>query len=240
MKTFKYHHEDPVPLSKADLFKLFNDNRVYKFIIELLVSLGKTDLPQCKVLEPGCGNGSKLRFFSEFRVPPENCYGLEISEKAIEICQKWSPAAMNFDVGSVMDMHYEDNFFDLIICSGLFDCFNEDKDIGKVSKELSRVLKNDGIVFILDINENFNNYYRNNPAVMAKNLRPFNSQTGELEALLENEFTVVSRVPSFVVENYFNSDGEYASVYDLPSIDAKIDKEEIKCAYTLWTFFKKL
>lgn len=239
-KVFNYEHQIKRPLGREDFFRLFNNNRVYKYLLELLIQLDKTHFENYKVFEPGCGSGSKLRFFSEYRIKPENCYGLETSEAAIEICRHRSPASMNFTLGSVMEIPHEDNMFDIILCSGLFDCFNKDEDVKRVSKELERVMKPDGILFVIDINENFNKLYGSNPYVMKKNLRPYNSKNGELENLLIDEFTIVSRLPMFIAENYGKVDGtsEYADVTDLPTLDIAIDRGALEATYTLWTFFK--
>ena len=239
MTTYRYSLEGSTPLHKTDLFRLFNNYRVYKYIIELLVDLGITDLNSYKILEPGCGDGNKLRFFTELRALPENCYGLEISDASIELCKQLSPAAMNFVQGSALDMPFEQDFFDIILCSGLFGCFNNEQDIRKISSELNRVLKRSGILFVLDLNENFNDIYSSNPYVMEKGFNTFDSTAGELESLLQ-EFTVISIIPAFACENYGRFDRTPAQVTDLPRIDAAIDNGDRKCGYTLWTFFKKL
>ncbi len=240
MKTFRYGHDTETPVNIGDIFVLFNNYRVYKYMLGILVELGKTDFPNYKILEPGCGSGSKLRFLTECRAKPENCYGLEMSSSAVELCKKLSPAAMNFQQGSAMSMPFEDNYFDIVICSGLFGCFNVDQDVTRLSGEIDRVLKANGIMFVLDINENFNEFYAHNKAVMDKKLRPYDSQNGELEALLEDRFTVVSRLPAFVIDGYLKPDNTPVEVTDLPIIDKAIDDREERCAYTLWAFFKKL
>ncbi len=239
MTTYRYTLEGDMPLGKSDLFRLFNNYRVYKYIIELLVDLDITDLSNYRILEPGCGDGNKLRFFTELRAKPENCYGLEISSNSVDLCKSLSPNKMQFIQGSALDMPFEDEFFDIVLCSGLFGCFNNENDIRVISSELSRVLKKSGILFVLDLNENFNSIYSGNAHVMAKGFNTFDSKGGELEALLE-EFTVISIIPAFACEHYGRFDRTPAQVIDLPRIDASIDAGERLCGYTLWTFFKKL
>lgn len=188
MVTFEYAQDGSKPLNALDLYRLFNNYRVRKYIIGILLNLNKTQLSDYKILEPGCGGGDKLRFFTELRVKPENCYGLDISERAINLSKSLSPSTMNFQVGSVFDMPFEKNTFDIISCSGLFGCFNDDNDIRKISMEFKRVIKDNGVLFVLDINENFNITYGNCEAVMQKKLRSFDSKKGELEHLLSDEF----------------------------------------------------
>lgn len=239
MATFGYSQEGSQPLNMADLYRLFNNYRLGKYIIGILLNLNKTQLCDYKILEPGCGGGDKLRFFTELRVKPENCYGLDISEKAIDLCKSLSPSTMNFQVGSVFDMPFEKNTFDIIICSGLFDSFNDDSHIIEISKELQRVIKDDGILFAIDINENFNINYGASNAVMQKKLRFFDSKKGELEHLLSDEFSLVLKKYIFGADLYL-FDGKYAQIAHLPAIDNQIDRGEGVCAYSLWTFSKKI
>jgi ubiquinone/menaquinone biosynthesis C-methylase UbiE len=237
MNTFKYGFEAPYPLAHSDLCSLFNNSRVYKYMIDRLIKLQHTDLPNYKVLEPGCGGGNKLRFFAEMRVEPENCYGLDVSEIAIELCKKLSPGAMNFQVGSALDMPYEDNTFDIVLCSGLFDCYNELTELHQLSSEVSRVLKPGGVLFICDINEHFNQMYGVNAYVMAKNLNSFDSTNQELEQLLGNHFDAIDTLPIFAKDLYHDKDtGEPCDVDKLADIEIKIDNGQYQCAYNLWTF----
>lgn len=237
VNKFEYGHETSYRLNSSDLFKQFNNYRINKYITDMLLRLNKTDLVHYKVLEPGCGSGNKLRFFSELRVEPENCYGLDSSEVAIELCKKLSPVSMNFQVGSALDMPYDDNTFDLSVCSGLFGCFNEDEDVELLIAELHRVLKRNSVLFVIDLNENFKDMYANSEAVMAKNLRSYNSQNQELQKLLSDRFKNVSTIPIIASEVYGNQAGNAAGVADLPYIDHRIDSGNWACAYSMWVFY---
>lgn len=238
MVTFKYGHEESRPLYPPDLYRCFNNYRIWKYIIAALLTLNKTQLSEYKILEPGCGGGEKLRFLTELRVKPENCYGLDISETAINLCKYLSPVTMNFQVGSVFDLPFENNTFDIIICSGLFSCFNDDNDIKRISKALKRVIKGDGILFIIDINENFPIVYGNTEAVMQKKLRCFDSKKGELEHLLSNDFNLFRRSYIFGCDAY-SPGGALAQLVDLPVIDIMMDRGQYTCAYSMWTFLTK-
>ena len=238
MVTFKYGHEESRSLDPFDLYRCFNNYRIWKYIIAALLNLKKTQLPQYKILEPGCGGGEKLRYLTELRAKPENCYGLDISEIAINMCNYLSPDTMNFQVGSVFDMPFENNTFDIILCSGLFDCFNDDNDIKRISKAMRRVIKDDGILFIIDINENFPIVYGNTEAVMQKKLRCFDSKKGELEHLLSNDFNLFRQSYIFGQDGYL-LDGAWAQLVDLPVIDIMMDREKYTCAYSMWSFLTK-
>lgn len=145
---------------------------------------------------------------------------------------------MNFQVGSVFALPFENNTFDIIICSGLFDCFNDDNDIKKISKTLKRVIKNDGILFIVDINENFPIIYEKIEVTMQKKLRCFDSKKGELEYLLSNDFNFFRHSYIFGQETYYY-DGDVAQLVQLPFLDNQMDRGEYVCAYSLWSFLTK-
>ncbi len=238
MVTFTYGHEESRSLDAIDLYRCFNNYRIWKYIIAALLVLNKTQLSEYKILEPGCGGGEKLRFLTELRAKPENCYGLDTSKRAIDLCKYLSPSTMNFQVGSVFDLAFENNTFDIIICSGLFCCFNDDNDIKRISKALKRVIKDDGIFFIVDINENFPIIYEKIEVTMQKKLRYFDCKKGELEHLLSNDFDLFRQSYIFGQEGYYVS-GDFAQLVHLPLIDNKMDREEYVCAYSLWSFLTK-
>ncbi len=237
MSTFNYNDDIP-QLSKTDISRHFNRHRVTKYFIDMLVKLGKTDLKNYKVLEPGCGGGDKLRFFAEMNVPPENCYGIEMSQSGVDRCKRLSPAAMNFQVGDAMNMPFEENFFDIVVCSGLFGCFQDDNDVKKLSAQIDKVLKQDGVLLLPDLNHNYVDFYGQNEAVMAKNLRGFNTETKELENLLAERFRIVKQQPIFVVDVLVGADGNPIEIENYPLVDYQIDQGVMKCSYSFWTFVK--
>ena len=131
-------------MNAATLSQNFNRYRGYKQILDILIKLNKIHLSEYKVLEPACGGGDKLRLLTEYGVKPENCYGFDVSDAAIRRCRKLSPGMMNFQQADAFNTPYEDEFFDIIICSGLFGCYQNDEDGKKLVAELSRLLKYTG------------------------------------------------------------------------------------------------
>ncbi|NQZ07028.1 MAG: class I SAM-dependent methyltransferase [Algicola sp.] len=237
MGAFEYEVNNG-QVSKNDLSRFFNRYRVNKYIFDTLINLGKTNFAEYKVLEPGCGNGEKLRFFSEWNVKPENCHGLELSESAVELCKELSPAKMNFQVGDAFSMPYESNTFDIVVCSGLFGCFDNDTDVLKLTREIDRVLDTDGVLIVCDLNENFADMYADNEFVMAKNLRGYCTRKKTLESLLSNYFKCVLQFPAFAQDLYVGQEGQAMGVESFPSLDQRIDNEEVTCSYTFWAFVK--
>jgi len=231
--TYKYGNEDSGTLQRRDLFKVFNNYRINKNIIEILLQLDKIDTPNYQLLEAGCGGGDKLRFFTELNFKPENCYGIDINEEAIDQCKKLSHKNINVQLGSVLGMPYEKGQFDIVLCSGLFCCFQENEDIKKLSSELARVMSDDGLLFIIDVNENFNSVYSSNEAVMKKNFRYFNTVPNELQELLRHDFDLMIQIPVFGSDSYKTSNGEYLKAEHLHHVDTAIDEGKLSCAYNL-------
>jgi ubiquinone/menaquinone biosynthesis C-methylase UbiE len=81
-----------------------------------------------------------------------NITGMDISADFVEICKtnaKRENISVNFLQGNVSKMPFEDNTFNFIFCSAAFKNFK--KPVTALS-EMYRVLKNDGIVLIVDMN----------------------------------------------------------------------------------------
>ncbi len=239
MATFEYGQDGSLPVGLADLYRLFNNYRVWKYMIGMMIMLGKTELSTYKILEAGCAGGEKLRFFSELRTRPENCYGFDISEKAIDICKRMSPQSMNFQVASILEIPFENSMFDIVLCSNVFDCFSSDADLLKISDELWRVIKFNGALFVLDINKHFETVFATNEHVKAKGLRVFDTRNNELENLLYLRFSAFRRQDVFASEIYAEPNGQLSDIDKLPEIDLRLDTGVIPCAYTLYSFTPK-
>lgn len=100
------------------------------------------------LLDLGCGDGKLTIKFAKngFEV-----YGIDISKTAVEWAEERSKAQSveaNFQVGSVLDLPYESEKFNVIIDSFCFHCIiGEDRK--KFLSEAFRVLKNNGVLIIM-------------------------------------------------------------------------------------------
>ena len=187
MTHYNYINETG-PLSGTDISRQFNSYRVIQATYDILVKLNKTGISQYKVLEPGCGSGDKLRAFVEMGARPENCHGLDLSERGIELARYLSPPSMDFQVGDALNIPFEDQTFDIIFASGLFGCFSDDTKVVELGAELHRLLKPDGVLILCDLSHHYADFYRNNEVMMAKGVRGYNGETKELEGLLKGQF----------------------------------------------------
>ena len=94
-----------------------------------------------KVLDYCCGEGENTIFLAENKA---DAYGIDISPVSIKNSQKEAEKKglknISFLVMDAENLKFEDNYFDLIVCSGVLHHLK----IEKAYQELSRVLKPDG------------------------------------------------------------------------------------------------
>ncbi len=101
-----------------------------------------------RVLDLGCGTGRHLIFLSKkgFEV-----YGMDASPKALEMAEKWlieENEKAELHLNRMEDKFpYEDKFFDAIISIQVIH-HNLIKDIISTVKEIERILKKDGMIFL--------------------------------------------------------------------------------------------
>ncbi|MGN0143713.1 MAG: class I SAM-dependent methyltransferase [Clostridium sp.] len=98
-----------------------------------------------KILDVGCGTGNVL-----MRLVPNkdlSLYGLDISEKMIEIAKKNLGNKVELKVGDSEYMPWDDNYFDVIVCNASFHHYPNPE---KVLSEMKRVLKDNGTLIIGD------------------------------------------------------------------------------------------
>lgn len=93
-----------------------------------------------KLLDVGCGAGVHAKIYSK---KGAKVYGLDISKTMIDMAKIKCPN-VEFKVGSILNLPYKSNTFDIVTVSLAIHYV---KDIGKVMKELNRVLKSHGLLF---------------------------------------------------------------------------------------------
>jgi tRNA (uracil-5-)-methyltransferase TRM9 len=97
-----------------------------------------------KVLDLGCGNGRWYKVFKEKKV---DYFGIDNSEKLIEIAKENFPEA-KFFVGDAMNLPFPDNFFDKVYSIALLHHIPSEDFRIKVLKEAKRVLKPEGMLIL--------------------------------------------------------------------------------------------
>jgi ubiquinone/menaquinone biosynthesis C-methylase UbiE len=95
-----------------------------------------------RILDVGCFNGEMISVFTN----DNDCYGIDISEKPLEIAKKRGIKTFKINFESEK-FPFKDNFFEIIICSEMLEhLINQDHCL----QEIRRVLKKEGL-FILTI-----------------------------------------------------------------------------------------
>jgi len=98
-----------------------------------------------KVLDVACGNGVLTFKISE---RGSQVHGVDLSEDAIKSAINFArhkDLNCEFKVGDAHDLPYPDEYFDKIVCSSSLEHFTDDI---KALKEMHRVLKSNGRVFL--------------------------------------------------------------------------------------------
>ena len=78
----------------------------------------------------------------------DQVYGCDISPKSIKRANYLYPK-INFSVQDIENLSFENDFFDVIIFSGVLHHFD---DLNKPLLEAKRILKKDGLIFSYDPN----------------------------------------------------------------------------------------
>lgn len=127
---------------------------VVSFIFKNYSKLSEIEKRNIRVLDLGCGSGNNSLFLSDFGF---ETYGIDISPSAIEFAEKESDklrAKINFTIGNINKLSYEDNFFDLVIDRSSLTCCPEE-NLEETINEISRVLKVNGILKTFDFFNEF-------------------------------------------------------------------------------------
>lgn len=94
-----------------------------------------------KIGDIGCGNGKNMLYKKDCKN-----YGCDFSEKFVDICKKQN---LNVKLGDVMNIPYNDNFFDYTMCIAVIHHLSTIDNRIKSIKELMRITKKNGKILIL-------------------------------------------------------------------------------------------
>jgi len=135
------------------------------------------------VLDAGCGAGVLVPFILEGITETGILYELDFSEKMIEVNRSLHKQDnIRFIVSDVENAPLDDASCDMVIC---FSCFPHFQDKGKAIKELTRILKPNGVFVVshFDSSEGIKKHHESCHAVMHDHL----PDEGSMRELFNNE-----------------------------------------------------
>ncbi len=105
-----------------------------------------------KILDAGCGRGFYIYCLQYYRFIKE-IHGIDVNKQYLAIARKnITDNRVKITNSNVYHLPYNNNYFDLIICSEVLEHLLDD---GRALLELRRVLKKNGILIITVPNKNF-------------------------------------------------------------------------------------
>jgi ubiquinone/menaquinone biosynthesis C-methylase UbiE len=151
---FKKRIPEPQEMTIAEIkeFEKMSLDSYKKWMIPLvddLLNYLKIKSETLKILDVGCGPGLLSKELS-IRFPKAKITGIDISRYSIKLAKKNCKAIknINFIIADVHKLPFPDEYFDLVVCK---DSFHQFSNPIKAIKEMYRVLKPGGIIYIQDL-----------------------------------------------------------------------------------------
>ncbi len=118
--------------------------RSREFIPDDIKNLGEWAVPGERILDLGCGSG---RFYKVLKDKSVDYFGIDFSEKLIEIAKRNYPGA-RFQVADVLNLPFPDNYFDKVYSISVLHQIPSKRFRTRSLKEIHRVLKPGGILIL--------------------------------------------------------------------------------------------
>ncbi len=158
-KTKDWYNKDYKKLGLSAQ-RLYPNEELLRFMGRNLFMMDSSKRKKIKVLELGSGSCANLWMISKEGF---DAYGIDISRESILLGKKmlkhWGVKA-KLKEGSITNLPYKDNYFDVVIDVYGTCCLNE-KDFDKTLSEIARVLKKAGLFFTFTLgklSDEFKNY----------------------------------------------------------------------------------
>lgn len=150
--VFKKRVPEPKEMEKLefDVFEDLSRENYSRWFVPFVDALLKYGLPaDAKILDVACGPGllskSLVETGKKFTI-----VGVDISDYALKLAKKncSSLKSVSFKKGSVEKLPFKDGVFDVVVCKDSFHHFN---DPSLAIREMTRVLKNGGVLYMQDL-----------------------------------------------------------------------------------------
>lgn len=140
-----------------------------------------------KILDIGCGFGKTI--FELNKLGYKNIVGVDINPSGISYAKSESArrnSDSRFEVGDAKNLDFENQTFDFVIAQAFWTTIVKSEDRLKIAKEINRVLKTDGKIYIADFGRTWSlSHYRKAYENGVKDnlelgtFKVYNKQTGE-------------------------------------------------------------
>lgn len=186
------------------MFDISGRQRKAKTMVSVLTEHIKKPLDNLSVLNVGGSAGIIDEYLSRYF---KQVTGIDIDEKAIQYAKNnFQKDNLMFEVGDALKMNYEDNSFDVIICSQVYEHVPDAK---KLMSEIYRVLKPAGFMYFAAGNRLMFNEPHYNLPLLSVIPRPlahlYMKLTGKGEYYYEKHYTywgLKKLVASFKMSDY--------------------------------------
>jgi ubiquinone/menaquinone biosynthesis C-methylase UbiE len=128
---------------------LFSAHQLERKLVESFQQHEIGSLDNKKVLEVGCGTGSRLRELVRLGAKEENLYGIDLLQNAIDEAIELAPKA-DFRCGNAESLPFEDETFHIAMQFTMFTSILDDRMKHSSAKEMLRVLTGHGVIVWYD------------------------------------------------------------------------------------------
>ncbi|AUN98308.1 hypothetical protein C0V70_09365 [Bacteriovorax stolpii] len=148
--------------------------------------------PEALILDAGCGNGNVIEKLLSLGM--KSIHGVDFSEERIKQAQARfnSQKEVHLFKRSLENTDFASNTYDIIICRYIYEHIPNPVNI---IKELNRILKPGGLIYIINFDDIFFNFYTKDDSL--------NQDLKKLKSKLPQDFEIARKIPQFLKQNGF-------------------------------------